>query len=456
MISINSIKKQTLVDYEDILFMFVEEESKFDSGQLYYVDAIIINETDEKLFSIIFNEIRKHYDPEIYLKPVFAVRYTELSQLITACVDGITDLTQYQMIAQRTRMIKERIQHLHLQQKFPSSDFGHFYKTLQYLYTREKSLLPVPNRMSRVNYFFPFLSRLLEDKDNFKVLEILDIALKDGYLMDEKIKDKVHLCDKCDSAHHNIRETCKNCGSIDLKVEDLIHHFQCAYIGPESDFMQEYTDDLICPKCQKLLRHIGVDYDKPSHIYGCNSCSEHFQNPTFTYSCIDCGNINDIRHLKEHLVREYIMTSKGKHLVLNGLPRKVYDTKEEKEEITGIYSFEVFQHILHQERARAGKNNLQSVLGTVTLTDSQFNNLSWREMNTLQTEISKVLKSYLNEHDMVTSNTPGEYYFLLTESSMERAMELKETMLYNLEHLVKSNVADSKVEVEVTLEEVTR
>jgi hypothetical protein len=236
----------------------------------------------------------------------------------------------------------------------------------------------------------------------------------------------------------------------------LIHHFQCAYIGPESDFTQEYNDDLICPKCQKLLRHIGVDYDKPSHIYGCNSCSDFFQNPVFTYLCIDCQDVNEVRHLQEYNIRKLMLTSKGKHLVLSGLPRKSYEKGGGEEEITGVYSYEVFQHILRQEQARAERNNSQSYYGKVKLIDPQLNNLSWRETKMLQTEISKVLKSYLSEHDMVASNNPGDYYFLMTETTAEQAEEIKGVIIYNLEYLVKSNIEESQIKVEIELEQLKR
>ncbi|MEM8909411.1 MAG: hypothetical protein AAGD05_16310, partial [Bacteroidota bacterium] len=349
MITLNSVGKQALVEYEDLLLMMVEEEAKFDASKLYYVDAIIINSPDVNLFSKVFAETRKHYDPEIYLKPIFAVQYEHLPATVLQCCDGITDLTQYQLVAQTTRQIKERTERLYLQQKFPSTEFGAMYKTLQFLYAREIDLVPIPDRSSRINYFFPFLSRQLDDVDGAKALEILRLAKQDGYLNEEDAVDKVHLCNNCQSAHHNIRETCKTCGSIDLKVEDLIHHFQCAYIGPESDFTQEYSDDLICPKCQKLLRHIGVDYDKPSHIYGCNTCGDFFQNPVFTYLCVDCHEVNDIRHLQEHNIKKLLLTSKGKHLVLSGLPRKSYEQDGSEEAATGIYPFEIFQHFLKQE-----------------------------------------------------------------------------------------------------------
>ena len=70
MSAVKSISKQTLIDYEDTLFMLVETTDKFDIGKIFYVDAIVINSMDPKVFELVISEIRRHYDPEVYLKPI--------------------------------------------------------------------------------------------------------------------------------------------------------------------------------------------------------------------------------------------------------------------------------------------------------------------------------------------------------------------------------------------------
>ena len=50
MLAINKINKQALIEYEDFLFMYVEEEEAFDSEKIFYVDAIIINSSETRLF----------------------------------------------------------------------------------------------------------------------------------------------------------------------------------------------------------------------------------------------------------------------------------------------------------------------------------------------------------------------------------------------------------------------
>ncbi len=454
MLAINKINKQALIEYEDFLFMYVEEEEAFDSEKIFYVDAIIINSSETRLFEKVLNVTRTHYDAEIYLKPIFCVQYEGLPlQVIERC-DGLTDVTQYQKIARTTREIKNNIEKLFLQQKFPSNEFGVLYKTMQYLYTRNHDLVPFVDRHARLSYTYPFVSLQLEDEEQKKILDILKKGVKDGFLREEQMLDKVHICDACYSAHHNIRETCLHCNGIDLKVQDLIHHFQCAYIGPETDFMQEYTDDIICPKCQKILRHIGVDYDKPSHVFNCNNCSEHFQNPMFTYNCVDCGKVSDIRHLQEHLIKRISLTAKGKQLVLSGLPKKTYESDGKGKEVTGVYELDVFKNILEQEKARTAFNPGRTFFGKVAVVDEKLNSISWKEKMILRDELARELKSYLKEYDMVTAVSAGEFYFLKLECTPEKLEELEELIIFNLEALVKSNVKDSQVVVTVDTQPV--
>jgi ribosomal protein S27AE len=452
--AVKSVNKQTLIDYDDTLFMLIEKVEKFDISQVFYVDAIVINSMDTKVYDLVFSEIRRHYDPEVYLKPIFAVAYKNLTDLLIHSCDGITDLAQYQQIAQRVKQIKANSQQVFLQQEFPDAEEGYMFKLLQFLHSRGGALVPFPDRYSRTNYYFPFLSDLLDDVDDGKAMEIIFRGRKKGFLIEDQLIDKVHLCDNCGSAHHNLRETCKSCGSIDLSLKDLIHHFRCAYVGPETDFMQEHSDDLVCPKCQKILRHIGNDYDKPSHIYVCNTCDQPFQEPRFTFHCVDCRSSNDIHHLQEFPVRKMLLSTKGKYLVLNGMPKKVEKKQGSGSDVVGIYELAVFQSLLKQEQARLRAHGGNSVLGEVRITDPEMNLLSKREIQILEGELSIALKSYLSEFDMVTSVNAFSYYFLLSGTSDELVEELKEAISFNMQYLITSNIPNSKAQVEVEVKKI--
>ncbi len=451
MIPLKSVEKKSLIEFENLLFMMIEKQEGIDFSQLYYVDALILNTTDISVLNSVFDGTRKHYNPNVYLKPIYLIKNQDIPGNFDKICDEVTEEGEYSSIATKTKQINERVEKLFQLQRFPSSEMELLYKSLQFIFTRDTSLAPFPNRFSRINYSYPFISRQLTDIEQKKALDVFKMGYSRGYIAGNVI-DKIHLCSACTSAHYNIRETCRECGSIDLSTEDLIHHFPCAYVGPASDFQREGTDQLQCPKCDKVLRHIGNDYDKPAHVYNCNACNADFQEAGFTTNCMDCGEVQEIHHLKEFDINSWKITSKGVQLMLHGLPKTVEKKQDEGIMITGIYSYDIFRHLVRQEQARVQRNGTQSYLGRVDIICADVNKMSEDGANTLQKELSKVLKSYINEHDMVSYRSAIEYFFLLADTTPAHAETLISVIEYNFEALIKSNVDVREIKIEVKID----
>ncbi len=121
--------------------------------------------------------------------------------------------------------------------------------------------------------------------------------------------DRFHLCGNCSSARFNVREECPTCRSSDLQEESYIHHFRCAYQGPESDFRQD--DDLICPKCRRELSHFGNDYDRHGQMVVCNSCRTATSEPAVGFVCTDCGQKTDGDAIKTRDVAAAVISDEG-------------------------------------------------------------------------------------------------------------------------------------------------
>ncbi len=100
---------------------------------------------------------------------------------------------------------------------------------------------------------------------------------------------RTHACGKCASARLNVYEACPACGSSDLFEEILIHHYRCGCQEAESHYIQD--DLLICPKCRRELRHLGVDYGKPGKIALCRGCSARNSMPSTNFVCLDCSAV---------------------------------------------------------------------------------------------------------------------------------------------------------------------
>ncbi|MEM8836700.1 MAG: response regulator [Pseudomonadota bacterium] len=112
-------------------------------------------------------------------------------------------------------------------------------------------------------------------------------ALHARDLIDLEMFDRLHICGNCSSSRLNVREECPSCRSPDLTEKSYIHHFRCAYQGPETDFID--GDDLTCPKCRRTLNHFGHDYDRPGLMLTCDSCSQTMSEPDVGFICMDCG-----------------------------------------------------------------------------------------------------------------------------------------------------------------------
>lgn len=116
-------------------------------------------------------------------------------------------------------------------------------------------------------------------------------ALKNSNLVDLNFFDRLHVCGNCESSRLNPREECPSCNSPNLTEKSYIHHFRCAYQGPETDF--QHDDELLCPKCRRTLNHFGNDYDRPGTVLSCNACGHSSSEPQVGFLCMDCGTHMD-------------------------------------------------------------------------------------------------------------------------------------------------------------------
>ena len=127
--------------------------------------------------------------------------------------------------------------------------------------------------------------------------EALKTTLKElsgvGILIPET-RNKVLVCPKCGTHRLMIQLRCPHCGSPDIKRGAAIEHLACGHIDFEGGFKR--GEQLICPKCGKTLRTIGVDYRRPGTIYKCRSCGEMFPNPKKRYTCSE-GHVLDEQEL---------------------------------------------------------------------------------------------------------------------------------------------------------------
>ena len=133
--------------------------------------------------------------------------------------------------------------------------------------------------------------------------------LCDQGLLRRQFFERFHVCPRCDSHRLNVREECINCRSSDLSEEQYLHHFRCAYQGPEAEFRR--GDQLVCPKCRHELTHFGFDYDRPGTMVVCQSCSHSSSEPAVGFACVDCGAHSDSEVASTRDIYAYELTDQG-------------------------------------------------------------------------------------------------------------------------------------------------
>ncbi len=145
--------------------------------------------------------------------------------------------------------------------------------------------------------------------DDSNVRDFTNKLIEAGYIDATNFVERIHLCPICSSDHLIFSECCSKCKSSNLKEEDMIHHFRCANISKESDY--QYDDELRCPKCKRLLRHIGIDYDRPSKVQTCEECGSMQLHSEMKVVCARCGHQMQPQELKPYDIYQYTFNPLG-------------------------------------------------------------------------------------------------------------------------------------------------
>jgi Thaumarchaeal output domain 1 len=141
--------------------------------------------------------------------------------------------------------------------------------------------------------------------------------LANAGLLSRTFFDRLHVCDRCSSARMSVREECASCRGANLKTTGLLHHFRCAYQGPEFDFRRD-DDKLICPKCSRELSHYGTDHEHSGTVLNCLECGSSASDALIGFVCMDCT-----AHFSSEAVGtvdyfHYELTDAGKAMLLQG------------------------------------------------------------------------------------------------------------------------------------------
>lgn len=288
-------------------------------------DIWVINHSDEWLVRRFLRRVVRSKNIKIYLKPVFLQKefkkfYTtkdnHLKLLCDGYIKGLDILEKIPLIEQVASFVN-RYADKRNNEDFTENNFF-IQKTFDYYYTRKKRITPVLKHKSLTGYSYPRIETYFYNNREAFINSrmLLQEAFANNWLSRHYI-DTGHLCHNCSSGFLNYREICPKCSNHNLKASSIIHHFRCAYVGVEKDFV--FKDKLVCPKCSSELRNLGVDYDKPGKIFNCKSkkCQHEFQDAPVGVHCVDCGTEQAPHELVVRKIYEYEITAQGMQIGLH-------------------------------------------------------------------------------------------------------------------------------------------
>ncbi len=421
---ITSGQRLDLHNVEEIGFLHVKGKAMVNEIINHKFDAIIVDEQDT------LAEIRSR--EELFLYPIFSTLEAKHLKEVDGVFDPLTPLFS----VGKVRTINHHFTRFKGLSLPDDPDQRALIKISRYLISRESSYSPLRNSHTDIAYSFNLLMELGSKGDNLSIIKMMDQFSGQNYFK-KRVVDKINLCHKCDSAFLNFSECCTHCSSIDLSSEELVHHFRCAYVGPLSDFKK--GDHLECPKCNHKLKHIGIDYDKPSEINTCNSCNYSSQETKMKAKCVSCGHDNTLESLRTYNICEYTPTDKAV-MAANESHR---DNKIKVEEYgfdpEGITAYPVFNILTNHERQKVDLYKNEIFLLNIVLKEKILRNLNQVHRHNLLSEIARITKPYLKERDLISLSPENVIECLMINYRASELKSLVEVIEYNLNKMVLDN-----------------
>jgi hypothetical protein len=141
-------------------------------------------------------------------------------------------------------------------------------------------------------------------------------ALCGAGLLRHTFHDRILLCPGCGDARLAFREVCRSCDSSNVVRNEVIHHYRCGHVAPEEQFRR--GAELVCPGCEGLLRHIGIDYERPAALLFCRACGLGDGEGVTRARCLACGALHAAESVQDRVIFGYQLTRRGEAAARKG------------------------------------------------------------------------------------------------------------------------------------------
>jgi diguanylate cyclase (GGDEF)-like protein len=265
-------------------------------------------------------------------------------------------------------------------------------------------------------------------------------------ILSRKLHDRIHICPTCNRYNMNFREVCPECGSPDIDVQEMIHHFACGHVGTMSQFQQGLR--LICPKCRAELRHIGLDYEKPTETYLCRVNGHIFTEPDVEAVCVACGGKFSPKDLIDRSIYSYELTGRAEDVVQMGQlePTQIDPLLLDRQ--VGLYHFAYFERELATEISRSTRH--KHPFGLIVLGIDFYEDFvkKFGRSDALQylATLGQVIREMMRMSDVPARHKTQNVAMLLSETPRDGCVAFLKRLRERLEH-VKLPRTDVKIAI---------
>ncbi len=364
------------------------------------LDFILVGKAlDEKIIALC-EQIRQH--ARWSLLPIF--HYLDLGSYLTEIMDAKVD--SFEKACELAHDIQQIIQTLP-----PILADDKDSNLLRLLLTRQhKSIKPIQDWQSPSLFRYPLLETLDPSIQTWVWLKSLQ---ERKLIVSTQLIDRIRLCPHCDTGHLNYIDTCTNCHSIHIEQADFYHCFTCGYVGLQTEFI--HGQQMSCPRCHTVLRHIGSDYDRPIEDYHCHDCGQNFLEPDVVAECLQCHEKNPTESLSVISIHEYTLTKLATMSVMNNTVVDVYALLDHLNFITPQY-FEYWLNWYLQMAARYKTHHFALMLIHIDQVEALTQHFGFGFTHQLIEGVAERMRELIRTTDLSTRTSTNLLWLLLPET----------------------------------------
>jgi hypothetical protein len=160
-----------------------------------------------------------------------------------------------------------------------------------------------------IGFHYKEIEEYLSLEEQIQFLESLE---KIG-ILSSKPTESMFTCNFCKFHSFALKLMCTLCRSSNVVFGTIIQHDVCGHVDLDYKYIGS-DGKLVCGKCNKSLKALGVDHSKQGDFFKCAECKAVLPNIEKLYMCLKCGessteNELDLMKLRTFTVNPEILAA---------------------------------------------------------------------------------------------------------------------------------------------------